>query len=119
MRIGPTFGVSVLAARFAAADARRVRRAARAFRAGEDDGSARGALVRIETDGQTRGEAPARFARLRPDAAFLAQLLATAEDVPETRRLRRIEPRVGAAVYERAQHGEGLLTPGYLVDVAR
>jgi len=119
MRIGPTLGVSILASRPRAADVRRVRRVAKVFRTDADDGAAGGALVPIEADRAPHGDGPGRFARLRPDAAFLAQLLATAEDVPETRRFRRIEARLGAAVYERAQRGEGLLTPGYLVDVAR
>ncbi|NLH83340.1 MAG: hypothetical protein GX458_21250 [Phyllobacteriaceae bacterium] len=119
MRIGPTFGVSILAPRLrAAADARRVRRGADVARGG-DDGASRGALVPVDPEASRREDAPARSVRFSTDAAFLAQLLATAEGLPETRRFRRIEARVGAAVYERAQRGEGLLAPGYLVDVAR
>ncbi len=120
MRIGPTFGVSILAPRLrAAADARRVRRTAKVFPIGEDDGASRGALVPVDAEASRRDETPRRSVRFSTDAAFLAQLVASAEGMPETRRFRRVEARVGAAVYERAQRGEGLLTPGYLVDVAR
>ena len=38
-------------------------------------------------------------ARLRPLAAFLAQLIATAEQVPQTRRRRRAEPNEVSTIY--------------------
>jgi hypothetical protein len=36
----------------------------------------------------------------RPSAVFLAQLIATAQRAPQTRRLRRAEPNEASAIYE-------------------
>ncbi|MDK9696828.1 MAG: hypothetical protein OEL76_10570 [Siculibacillus sp.] len=67
---------------------------------------------RAETDGD-------RLVRRFAHAPFLAQLIATREDVPDTRRRRRAEPARAARLYDEAMEGPGLLIPGYLVDVAR
>ena len=52
-------------------------------------------------------------------APFLAQLIATREDQPQTRRRRRAEPAHAARLYADAMDGPGLLVPGYLVDTRR
>jgi hypothetical protein len=41
----------------------------------------------------------------RPLVAFLAQLMAKAEDMPETRMKRRIDPADGASIYRAAMDG--------------
>lgn len=41
----------------------------------------------------------------RPSASFLAQLIAKAENMPETRLKRRIDPAEGASVYRAAMGG--------------
>ncbi len=117
MRIGPTLGVSILGSR--PAGARRVEPSARSREAGEERGRA---LVPVEPAADpsvgSRGES-GRIVRHRVEAPFLAQLIASHRDLPEERRLRRAEPGTAAAIYAKAQAGEGLLVPGYLVDVAR
>ncbi|MCE1235386.1 MAG: hypothetical protein LWW93_03420 [Hyphomicrobiales bacterium] len=118
MRIGSSSGVSLLASRLGSANARRVAPGARAASAGEDRGECR-ALVPIAPTPSSTDEAPIRIVRPLVDAGFLAQLIATAEGLPETRRLRRADPRRAAAAYARTERGEGLLTPGYLVDRLR
>jgi hypothetical protein len=60
-----------------------------------------------------------RLVRWHTHAPFLAQLIATREDLPETRRLRRAEPARAARAYADVMDGPGLLVPGYLVDTAR
>jgi hypothetical protein len=82
---------------------------------GEDFGRS---LARIEVS-RVETEAPSPLVRLRPFAPFLAQLIATRDALPETRRLRRAEPALAAHTYASAMEGVGLLTPGYFVDVAR
>ena len=73
------------------------------------------ALVPVEP--QPRESGSARIVRHRVDAAFLTQLIATRDDLPDTRRLRRAEPRRVARLYDDAMEGgSGLLTPGWLVD---
>lgn len=113
MRIGQTLGVSILASR--ARGTRRVEASARAGETGEERGRA---LVPVEPAAESRSES-GRIARHRVEAPFLAQLIASHRDLPDQRRLRRAEPVVAAAIYAKAQRGEGLLVPGYLVDVAR
>jgi len=110
MRIGSTTSGSIYASRARAAAARR------SDGLDTDRGGSR-ALVPVEPI--VAVEEPVRMVRHRVDAAFLAQLLAGAEDPATTRRVRRIEPMRGAAIYARTEVGESLLTPGYLVDVAR
>lgn len=39
----------------------------------------------------------------RPSAAFLAQLIATAQQTPQTREKRRVEPEAAIAIYEAAK----------------
>jgi hypothetical protein len=60
-----------------------------------------------------------RLVRWHTHAPFLAQLIATREDLPETRRRRRAEPARAARAYADVMDGPGLLVPGYLVDTAR
>ena len=60
-----------------------------------------------------------RLVRWHTHAPFLAQLIATHEDLPETRRGRRAEPAHAARAYADVMDGPGLLVPGYLVDTAR
>ena len=43
--------------------------------------------------------AAAPASRVRPDARFVVQLIATATHLPQTRALRRAEPQVAAAAY--------------------
>ncbi|MBV5266213.1 hypothetical protein [Pinisolibacter aquiterrae] len=113
MRIGPTLGVSILASR--PDGARRVEPSARASETGEERGRA---LVPVAPAAESRSET-GRIVRHRVEAPFLAQLIASHRDLPEQRRLRRAEPAVATAIYAKAQAGEGLLVPGYLVDEAR
>lgn len=76
------------------------------------------ALVPVEP--RPPSESPAeRLVRFHAHAPFLAQLVATREDVPETRRLRRAEPARAARAYRDTMDGPGLLVPGYLVDARR
>jgi len=48
-------------------------------------------------------EAP-KLARARPNANYVAQLIATAEQLPQTRNLRRAEPAVALSAYSARQH---------------
>lgn len=59
-----------------------------------------------------------RLVRYRIDAPFLAQLIANRDGLPDTRRLRRAEPRRAAGLYAVAMDGPGLLVPGFFVDTA-
>lgn len=117
MRIGQTLGVSILGSR--PGWARRVEPGARSREAGEERGRA---LVPVEPVADpsvgSRGES-GRIVRHRVEAPFLAQLIASHRDLSEQRRSRRVEPGVAAVIYAEAQAGEGLLVPGYLIDVAR
>jgi hypothetical protein len=81
----------------------------------ESDGRA---LIAVEPP-PAREPVADRLVRLRAHAPFVVQLIALLDDLPETRRLRRAEPRRAARAYEAAMDGPGLLVPGYLVDVAR
>lgn len=81
-----------------------------------DDGRSR-ALVPMQPAAPT--ESPSeRLVRWHSHAPFLAQLIATRDDQPHTRRLRRAEPARAAGAYGDAMDGVGLLVPGYLVDTA-
>lgn len=113
MRIGQTLGVSILASR--SGGARSVEPSERVVATGEERGRA---LVPTEPSRESPGET-GRIVRHRVEAPFLAQLIASHRDLPEQRRFRRGEPRAASAIYAKAQSGEGLLVPGYLVDVAR
>ena len=118
MRIGSPSGISVLASRLgASAHGRRVA-PVEAPSAHVEETDRGGLPVPVALEGEPRAGTE-RIVRHRVDAAFLAQLIATAADLPPTRRLRRIEADRGAAIYARAVRGEGLLVPGYFVDVAR
>jgi hypothetical protein len=76
------------------------------------------ALVAAQTP--RRPESPTeRLVRWHAHAPFLAQLIATREDLPETRRRRRAEPAGAARIYGEAMDGPGLLVPGYFVDTRR
>ena len=50
-------------------------------------------------------EAP-KAALARPNASFVAQLIATAEQLPQTRNLRRAEPSDALSAYSRKFAGE-------------
>ena len=50
----------------------------------------------------------ARSGRQRPDAAFLAHLIATREQVPQTRARRRHEPEHAAGAYAMAMAAAGV-----------
>ncbi len=65
-----------------------------------------------------REAADGRATRLHAHAPFIAQLIATRDDMPETRRLRRAEPARAARAYADTADGPGLLVPGYFLDVA-
>lgn len=119
MRIGGTQSVSYrLRGNFRASRPYRVEPTATTEASG--DGSSRPqsrALVPVEL--APAHEAPAeRIARHRVHAPFLAQLLATRDGAPDTRRLRRAEPLHAARAYGSAASGPGLLIPGYFVDTA-
>ena len=47
-----------------------------------------------------------KLALTRPDASFVAQLIATAEQLPQTRNLRRAEPADALSAYSRKLAGE-------------
>ncbi|MBV9456798.1 MAG: hypothetical protein JO141_04680 [Bradyrhizobium sp.] len=51
---------------------------------------------------QTVYEAP-KLARTRPNANYVAQLIATAEQLPQTRNLRRAEPADALSAYSARQ----------------
>lgn len=63
------------------------------------------ALVCIGTD---RDPVPARLKAVRPDASFVAQLLATAAMTAQTRRLRRASSSEAARGYNRASPAAAL-----------
>jgi hypothetical protein len=87
---------------------------------GDRDPVARPARALVPTTAPRRAESDAeRVLRRHAHAPFLAQLIATREDLPETRRRRRAEPARAARLYADVMDGPGLLVPGYLVDVAR
>jgi hypothetical protein len=117
MRIGGTRGVSVgLRGTSGATRGYRVEPTATTEASGDRPASAQGrALVPVEQ--KPAAETPVeRLARHRVHAPFLAQLLATRDGVPDTRRLRRAEPLHAARAYGAAMSEPGLLVPGYLVD---
>ena len=116
MRIGSTSASSFPASRLDAAARRSVASGSGVV---EGEVARTRAIVPVAPIARARDDETRRIVRHRVDAAFLAQLVATAEDLPETRRLRRIEARQGAEAYARTGRPESLLTPGYLVDVAR
>lgn len=118
MRIGQTLGVSSSSPFARAGSSRRVTPVETASESRrEPERETTRALVALEPV-PVRDE-PVRLVRPRVEAPFLAQLIAAHRDLPEQRRLRRAEPGVATAIYARAQRGEGLLVPGYLVDVRR
>lgn len=47
---------------------------------------------------------PSRLALIRPDASFVAQLIATAEQLPQTRSLRRGAPAEALTAYRSFEH---------------
>jgi hypothetical protein len=73
-------------------------------------GRASGSSARAATRSESRALVPVRPAPQvrasavppRPSAAFLAQLIATAQQTPQTREKRRIEPEVAIAAYRAA-----------------
>ncbi|MER2606584.1 MAG: hypothetical protein ABTQ29_12180 [Siculibacillus sp.] len=120
MRIGQTLGVSIgsgIAAR--ATTARRVEPIDRpaSARPRPEEPASRALVV---TEPRPLPESPTeRLARHRTHAPFLAQLLATRDDLPVTRRLRRADPRRACAAYTAVEEGESPAVPGWLVDVSR
>jgi len=46
-----------------------------------------------------------KFANPRPDPSFVAQLIATAEQLPQTRRFRRAAPADAMSAYRAGQRG--------------
>ena len=117
MRISESRSVSIWSRDAAATSgARRVEPAAPTAANDGDRGGTSAPLA--ETLFDERVETPTRIVRHRPFAPFIAQLIANREGFAETRRRRRAEPGAVSA-YARVERGEGLLVPGYLVDVAR
>jgi len=119
MRIGGTQGVSVgLRGTSGAVRGYRVEPTATTEASGDRPASTGGrALVPVEP--RPLPESPVeRLVRHRVHAPFLAQLLATRDGAPDTRRLRRAEPLRAARAYDAAMSEPGLLVPGYLVDTA-
>ena len=123
MRIGRTNGIGSGFGGDRRVVGRRVEPIADAGRARPDperaSGEAPGRALVPTTAPIPRESEPERLVRLRAHAPFLAQLIATREALPQTRRLRRAEPGRAARAYGEAMDGPGLLVPGYLVDVAR
>ena len=79
----------------------RARSAARTTSAGETDAaetSSCRALIPLEPAKSANHSATV----VRQPAGFLAQLIATQQSLPQTRERRRIDPQVGAAIYEAA-----------------
>jgi hypothetical protein len=71
-----------------------------------------GVFEEIEAQGQTDGVAlvptetvqrAPRFAMVRQDASFVAQLIATAEQLPQTRHLRRAAPADALSAYRSSE----------------
>jgi hypothetical protein len=60
------------------------------------------ALVSMARPQQQRGPASSRMSR--PDPIFVAHLIATAEQVPQTRRLRRAAPQEALSAYAAHLH---------------
>ncbi len=123
MRIGGTGGIAGGFGVERRAVGRRVEPIAEAPRPGADSSAERHeapSRALVATAPAPRPETSAeRLVRLHGHAPFLTQLIATRDGAPDTRRLRRAEPRRAARAYGEAMEGVGLLVPGYLVDVAR
>lgn len=121
MRIGGTQGVTIgLRGSSTVSRGFRVEPTATSEASGDRPTSTRPqsrALVPVEPSASS--ETPVeRLARHRVHAPFLAQLLATRDGVPDTRRLRRADPLRAARAYGTAMNEPGLLVPGYLIDRA-
>jgi hypothetical protein len=67
------------------------------------------ALVPVRVVGAPSADVPLSLSQ-RPLAAFLAQLIATQDGLPQTRARRRLEPALAAAVY--VQAGKLTTEPG-------
>ncbi len=120
MRIGGTSGVGIgsggaygLPARFRVEPGRAADTSGERPQA-EPNPSASRALVPVEP---TRAEpAATRLVRHAAHAPFIAQLIATRDDLPETRRLRRAPAALAARIYGTAMDRPELLPAGWMVD---
>ena len=123
MRIGGTSGIGSGFGVERRVDDRRVEPAAHSAGSGSDrDRPAARPASRalVATTPPRPSESPTeRMVRRHAHAPFLAQLIATREDLPETRRRRRADPVRAARLYADTMDGPGLLVPGYLVDTSR
>lgn len=80
-------------------------------------GSAARAIVPVAPVGEVRSD---RFARLyRPNAAFLAQLIAMREHVPQMRVRRRAAPDQAVDAYRVAERQPRMAAPGRVLAVSR
>ncbi len=73
------------------------------------------ALVATESDATQERRS---FVRYRPNAAFLAHLIATRENVPQLRARRRTEPETAIASYNRTEASARNPQPGRIIAVA-
>jgi hypothetical protein len=84
---------------------------------GPASGSAARAVVPVAPVSEPRAD---RFARLyRPDAAFLAQLIAMREHVPQMRVRRRAAPDQAIDAYRVAERQPRMAAPGRVLAVSR
>ncbi len=67
-----------------------------------DRGETGGALACLPKPERGPPEEPLRLARVRPHAGFVAQLIATAEHLPQARALRRADPAQAQQSYQSA-----------------
>jgi hypothetical protein len=66
------------------------------------DAAAPVALVPVRAVGAAVADVPLSLSSQRPLAAFLAQLIATQDGLPQTRARRRLEPALACATYVEA-----------------
>lgn len=64
-----------------------------------DRGETGGALACLPSPAREARQDPPRLARVRPHAGFVAQLIATAEHLPQARSLRRADPHEAQQSY--------------------
>jgi len=83
----------------------------------QDDGRDRRVPVVVSVqEGYDRPDLPARY---RPNAVFLAHLIAMKEDFPQTRSFLREEPAVGSKVYRKTAARPRVRESGQLVSTLR
>jgi len=81
-----------------------------------DDIDRRVPMVVAVQDGSDRPDLPARY---RPNAVFLAHLIAMKEDFPQTRSFRREEPAIGSKAYRKIAARPRMRESGQLVSTLR